>query len=257
MLDSPNERTIDIALRAVFCILGIAAIIWGGYTVQIAWQQSGFQQIASHLIAGDRFAAKVFVALTPQLDASNQGKWSHPSAARDVTLIRLRMFENVIVDGEQNLVDMQITKLHGALAKSLENAPADPFLWAVLFWLENTQNGYDQDHLKYLRMSYALGPNEGWIAVKRNRVALAIFRLLPADLAQDAKMEFVRMVSSRMYDQAADILVGPGWGIRSALLAGLNETTDLDRQLFVRAVFNLGYDIIVPGVQLPEKRPWQ
>jgi hypothetical protein len=40
------------------------------------------------------------------------------------------------------------------------------------------------------------------------------------------------------------------------LLSGLKQATDLDRKLFARTVYRLGYDILVPGVERREPRPW-
>jgi hypothetical protein len=255
MAANPHKLVI-LTLRVFVICLGTVAMAWGSYATPIVWRQSGLDQIATHVIAGDRFADNVLTALTVQLDTVQQERWKRPSTIRNVAVIRLRILENAIYNGDQKAVDVQMTKLRGVIDLSLANAPADPFLWLVLYWLENTQNGYSPEHLKYLRMSYELGPNEGWIAAERNRLALAIFRQLPSDVAEDAKSEFVRLVDSRMYDEAADILIGPGWPIRSILLSGLANATDLNRQLFARTVYRLGYDVSVPGVESRDKRPW-
>jgi hypothetical protein len=256
MVAKPNRAIIGIISRIFACCLGVAAIVWGCFALPVVWRQSGIEQVAAHIIGDDRFAANALTALIPQLDVAQSDKWDHPSAIRNTAVVRLRILENAIADGDQPTIDTQMTQLNAAIDKSLENEPADPFLWVVRFWLENTQNGYSPEHLKYLRMSYLLGPNEGWVAIKRNRIALAIFSQLPPDLAEDAKGEFVRLFDSRFYDEAADILVGPGWAIRGVLLAGLKDATELNRQLFARSVYHLGYDVTVPGVEPRDKRPW-
>jgi hypothetical protein len=142
------------------------------------------------------------------------------------------------------------------IRKSLASAPADPFLWTVLFWLENTQKGFKRDRLEYLQMSYLLGPNEGWIGVKRSRFAFALFRSLPPDLAEKTVREFARLVGSNYHSQAADILGGPGWPIRSILLAGLKDVDEESLQVFSKTLYRRGYNLQVPGVDRPEWRPW-
>jgi len=256
MAANRTKVAFTIASRIFVCCMAVVTIAWGCYVMPIVWSQSGAAQIAGYIISGDPFQAKVLTSLTPRLDIIQSEKWDHPSAVRNSAVIRLRIFENEISDGDQKSIDIQLTKLRETVAKSLANAPADPFLWVVLFWLENTQNGYNTEHLKYLRMSYALGPEEGWVAVRRSRIALAIFPQLPPDIAEYAKSEFVRLVDSRMYYEAADILVGPGWVIRSTLLAGLKDATELNRKLFDNTVYRMGYDVSVPGVEQREKRPW-
>lgn len=257
MAAGQTRAVIGVALRIFVCGLGIATIAWGGYALPVVWRQSGIEQTAGHIIAGDPYKANVLSALAPQLDAIHVDKWGRPSALRNSAVIRLRILENAIANGDQKLIDRQMSKLHETIDESLANTPSDPFLWLVLFWLENTQNGYSADRLKYLRMSYSLGPNEGWIGVKRNRLALAIFSQLPPDLADEAKGEFVRLVDSQFYRETANILVGPGWGIRSILLAGLKDAAEINRQLFARTLYKLGYDITVPGVERRDQRPWQ
>jgi len=256
MLPDRFKAAVGIASRIFACGLGIATFAWAAYGLPIAWRQSSIEQIAGHIIAGDQFKAKALAALALQLDTAYPDKWAHPSAIKNAAVTRLRILENAIADGDQKTIDGQITKLHQTINESLANTPADPFLWLVLFWLDNTQNGYNPEHLKYLRMSYDLGPNEGWVAVKRNRIALATFPQLPPDLSEDAKSEFVRLVNSQLYNEAADILVGPGWVFRGVLLAGLKDATELNRQLFARTVYRLGYDVAVPGVDRRDQRPW-
>jgi hypothetical protein len=63
-----------------------------------------------------------------------------------------------------------------AIRQSLACSPADPFFWLALYALEPSAP------LNYLTASYRLGPNEGWIALKRNLVAFANFDELPDDL---------------------------------------------------------------------------
>jgi hypothetical protein len=78
-----------------------------------------------------------------------------------------------------------------------------------------TRNGFRPDDVKYLRMSYRLDPNEGWIALKRNRLAFEKFDQLSTDLAESAIGEYVALVKSGLYEQAAEILSGPAWQARN------------------------------------------
>ena len=87
-----------------------------------------------------------------------------------------------------------------AIRESLSCSPADPFLWLALYWLDGTQHGYRPEDLKYLELSYQLGPNEGWIALRRNSVAFATFQQLPPELAEFAINEFVGLLKARFYE---------------------------------------------------------
>jgi hypothetical protein len=89
------------------------------------------------------------------------------------------------------------------------------------YWLEVNENGFSNKALDYLRMSYVLGPNEGWISAKRNGFALAIYDQLPEDIAERVVPEFVSLVRSGFHPQAAANLAGPGWSKRETLVAAL------------------------------------
>ncbi len=162
-----------------------------------------------------------------------------------------------MADGDVHTLDADLQKLHRSIRMSLVNAPADPFLWVVLFWLENTQNGFSRSHLKFLQMSYSEGPNEGWVAVNRNRQALVIFAQLPSELRGKAINEFAGLVRSGFIAPAANILVGPGWPVREKLLAVLRDVPQIQRERLAKAVISLGREISVPGVKPPTPRPWR
>jgi hypothetical protein len=115
-----------------------------------------------------------------------------------------------------------------------------------------------KDDFAYLRMSYLVGPHEGWVAVKRDYIALAIFPELPQAVAEMSVTEFKDLVASAYYDAAVKILVGPGWPIRDTLLRRLEDAPVEARRQFARSADQLGYDdIVVPGVERPDPRPWQ
>lgn len=236
---------------------GGLAVAWALFTFPIFWQQSALKKIEQHIVAGDSFKASALAPLRPALDMVGQGKWDRPSALSSASVIDLRLLEQAFADNDRTNIDSLMAETGGMIRKSLANSPADPFLWTVLFWLENTQNGFNRAHLKYLQMSYLLGPNEGWVAVNRNRFALAMFSVLSPDIAKNAVSEFARVVGSNFFTEAADILSGPGWPIRDTLLSGLKDVDEVNRQTFAKLVYKRGYDVTVPGVDRPDWRPWQ
>jgi hypothetical protein len=245
-----------IIARTVLCCFGFVAIMWGISTLPTMWRQSVAINTAKHIIQGDTFKDGALDALRPAIAGVSDDKWSHPSALSSVAIINLRYFEEAMGGADQGQIDPKMIGLDKAVRESLANTPSDPFLWLVLFWLENTHNGFSRGNLKYLRMSYLLGPSEGWIAVRRNRLAVAIFSQLPPDIAENSVAEFARLVDSNFFSEAADILTGPGWPVRDRLLAGLKDVTDVNREIFAKTVYRLGYDVSVPGVDRQDFRPW-
>ena len=256
MMAFRTTSAVGLAVRAFIFSFGLVAIIWGIYTLPIFWRQAGMERLANHITAGDPFKANILTALIPQLDALQAENPARPGTLKNAAVIRLRILEQATVDADTVAADRQMTELRAAIGKSLQGAPADPFLWLVYFWLENTQKGFSGENLKYLRMSYSLGPNEGWVAVKRNRLALALFSQLSPELSESAITEFASLVDSRFFNEAANILIGPGWQLRDILLPRLKDVAEVNRQLFAKTVYRLGYDISVPGVEPRDQRPW-
>ena len=85
--------------------------------------------------------------------------------------------------------------------------------------------------LTLLRMSYWSGPNEAWIAVRRNSLALGVFPSLPGDLAEQALSEFVGLVRSGLYSACGKY---PGWAWMGP--SAINCSADLFRSKKLIAV---------------------
>jgi hypothetical protein len=148
--------------------------------------------------------------------------------------------------------DEDLRSLRDVIHKSLSCEPADPFLWLVLYWVENAQNRFQPE---YLKISYDLGPNEGWVALKRNPVALADYERLPPDLAMQAVNEFLALVSNGFYQQAADILSGPAWRLRDTILPRLASLPFRKREQFAQILYEKNLSVVIPGVEPPDSNP--
>jgi hypothetical protein len=192
--------------------------------------------------------------LMPQVEVAERAEPCNPVVTHSTAIILTRMAEQAVVDGDN--IDTQLNALRSSIRRSLACSPADPFLWVVLYWVEINQNGFQPGYLKYLRLSYQLGPNEGWIALKRNGYALAIFHQLPPDIADMALAEFPRLLDSGFDIEAFNIFIGPGWSHRALLLPHLKGVAEIHREALARALYKAGYDVIVPGITLPDPRPW-
>jgi hypothetical protein len=250
------NRTGAGVARSGLVLLGCLAVAWGVGAMRLARGQSGLQDLASRIVDGEPYKLETILARLPQIEAVEASPICRASALHSVAVIRLRLVEEVMAAGRRDMIDDALERLHDTLRASLSCSPADPFLWLALFWVENTRNGFSADHFKYLRLSYRLGPNEGWIALKRAHVALALLQALPDDLRERTIGEFVKLVDDQLYAQAAAILTGPGWPVRDLLLARLVSSAQRDREGFARVLKVKGYDVQVPGV-VDRERPYR
>ena len=246
----------SIVTRILVGGLAGLAVAWAFFATPIFWKQAPIESISRHIIAEDSFKIEVLTSIKANYVDQVRSEASRTSVLSAATVINLRLLELEVARGDQRNLDSLMRETDEMIRKSLVNSPADPFLWTVLFWLENTRNGFKRAHLKYLKMSYSIGPNEGWVAVKRARFALALFPSLTPDLMENVVSEYSRLVGSNYFVAAADILEGPGWPIREALMSGLKDVDEISRQSFAKLIYRRGFDLAVPGVDRPDWRPW-
>ena len=228
---------------------------WGTQAMAVFSQQVAIERVAAHVINGDPFKSEVLATLMPQVEAAERAERCRPAGIHSAAIIRARIAEQALSDGGSD-IDTSLLALRDSIHRSLACSPADPFLWFVLYWVETNRNGFHADYLSYLRLSYQLGPDESWIALKRNRYALAVFQRLPPDLAQRAITEFAKLLDTGFYEETVAIFTGPGWPERALLLPGLKDVAERHRQAFAKALYKLGYDVDVPGIVRPDPRPW-
>lgn len=242
-------------IRAFMVFISIAAIAWVVDVIPKFWTETAFKEVAANIIAGETYRPELIDSLNMRLEK----KRLRPSMFSQAAIIRLSLVEHTIDTGEHQNLDRKLDALNESVVQALTSEPTDPFQWLIYFWLKNYRYGFKADYLDYLKMSYVLGPYEAWIALRRNRLALAIFPNLPADIAEFATSEFVGLVRSRFISAAADIVAGAGWPVRHILFARLKDIPEQDRRSLAR---NLYYDkklddVGVPGIDLRERRPWR
>jgi hypothetical protein len=117
--------------------------------------------------------------------------------------------------------------------------------------------GFDAASLAFLNMSYKLGPNEAWVAFRRNRFAVALVPDLPPAMAEKILTEFARLVQSHMYVETVDIYRSADTETRKKLLAKLSVIDEVSRRNFMS--FLRSADLDPPDMRQPdsELRPWQ
>ncbi len=257
-IHGPTSSRYSIIYRIPFVVFGCVTVIWGAVNFPVFWRQTSIELTANNIITGAPYKIETLMGQMPIVEATEKLERCHPRALWSAAIIRLRIVEQANSGGAEKSIDVQKFKssLDNSIRGSLSCSPADPFLWLALYSTEVTKNGFDPSSLNYLRMSYRLGPNEGWVALRRNRVALTVYDQLPNDLAQSATNEFVELVGSNFYNEAVDILVGPGWKMHERLLQALNQLEVNHRRTFARTLHQRGYDLAVPGIKPPDSRPW-
>ena len=244
----------DILIARCFLfIIGCIAVWWG--IVSFLGQQSLVERIANRVIAGESFNRATLAQQLPIIESIERAAWCQPAALRSAAIIQLRMIDVAGSTNDHKPTDADLKSLGSVIQNSLSCSPADPFLWLVLYWVENMQNGFKPEHLKYLELSFQLGPNEGWVALKRSPVVFADYERLSSGLKENAFNEFLGLINHRFYEQAADIFTGPAWRVRDTLLPHLVSLPLQNRETFARALYKRGFAVPIPGVEPPDSDP--
>ncbi len=244
-------------IRIFIVALGCLAIGWGLLVLPIFWRQSAIERTTGAIIAGKPYRTEPLLGQLAIADAAEKSTYCYPEALHSAAILRLRLMDEAVSAKDQEKVQSQLGPLTDSITASLSCSPADPFLWLVLYWAKGAQSGFSPDHLKYLRLSYRLGPNEGWIGLKRNPVVFALSEKTPADLKEYAINEFLGLLKSGFYQQAVETFTGPAWWMHDELLQRLQNVELRHRRIFASVLHAKGYDVTVPGIERPGSRPWR
>jgi hypothetical protein len=245
------------SIQIVLLVFGAVAAWWGIVEMPIFAHESSVERIARRIIGGEAFKTDVLNGQLLRVRSSEESVNCRPSTMHSAAIIRLRIAESEIVSGNKSQSNEALNSLHSSILKSLSCSPADPFLWLVYSWIQGAHYGRASEQLEDLRMSYQLGPNEGWIGWRRSPIAFAIFERLPPDLAEDAINEFVGLLDMGQYERAAEIFTGPAWHVRNVILERLKSLSERRLEPFVNAVHRRDHEVDLPGINKPARRPWQ
>lgn len=249
------ERLVGAVSRAVLISMGTFAAWWGVWTFPIFWHDARLEHLGHKIINGEQFKPEILREALSNADFEKT--WPRPELLTRAAIVRFGLAEQTSISDNDNSHGDIRDELDSTVRRSLSVAPSDAFLWLALFVSERMKEDGNEEDLNYLRMSYHLGPHEGWVAVRRNGIAISHFQELPPDLADAAVTEFRDLVVSGYFNTAAKILVGPGWPIHETLLHRILDVPIEARRRLALAASGLGHDIEVPGVERPEPRPWQ
>ncbi|MHC4050416.1 hypothetical protein [Bradyrhizobium sp. 25ACV] len=243
------------SVRLAFVALGIAGICWCVVVLPVFRSAVLAREITDRIVRDDRFGPGALTSTLLQLGAENESVGAEPSVSRARALTRLWLAERSLQQNEPD-ADQQFATAEQDLLKSLVNSPIDSFFWMLLYSVTMSRSGLDDKALTYLGQSYTTGPREGWISLRRNRLALAAFPQLGAVMQQMAVAEYSAMVDTDFTEEASRLLMGVGWPHRDRLLASLSKVDLRSRELLSRRLSFERVRVVIPGIELDE-RPWR
>lgn len=242
-------------LRAAFLIFGLAGIAWFATALPIFQSAGGAREVAARIIADERFKNGVAARLLERMQGEPSRTILAPEVVRARGLINLAVAEEATRQKSPDEADRRMLEAETDLERSLKVSPIDAFLWLMLYSVRAARYGIDEKCMNYLEQSYVTGPREGWIALRRNRLALAALQLLNERMQESVTSEFAGMVDSYFIEVAATNLQSVGWPHKERLLTSLEQVDLMPRELFAKWLRREGVKVVVPGVQ-GDERPW-
>ncbi|MBR0934917.1 hypothetical protein [Bradyrhizobium jicamae] len=235
-------------------LLAVFAAGWATFLLSIPNQDVQLSRIANTVLSGAAFQRSPVPETS--LWAAENRTLCNPREIRAASIIRLRLYETEVDSLDAHAAAVRLNALRQSVQRALGCVPTDGLLWFIAYWSAINQGGQVSENLDKLRMSYRLAPYEGWIAL-RSPYVLAIYDVLPSDLQERARKEFVSIVRTGLIRDAARILKGAGWRHREALVAGLDTVRLEFRLQFDRSLRAADAPVDIPGIEPPEFRPWR
>ncbi|MEY9463588.1 hypothetical protein ABH973_004001 [Bradyrhizobium ottawaense] len=242
--------------RGLLLTAGLVGVVWSAASFPAFWLAIPTKEIAARILADDRFRPGILKDALPLLQADAEPVIRRGDALQAAALIRLQISEDTIGRKLPHEIDRESAIAQDELKAALMLNPSGSFLWIKLYSVEIARSGIGDKAIAFLAQSYATGPLEAWIALRRNRIALAVYPSLSRDVQSKVASEFSGLVESDFVDEALLSLTGPGWRERDRLLEGLASVNEISREAFAKRLAREGLKVTVPGITLDE-RLWQ
>lgn len=234
--------------RLLATALGVGALAWSASTLPAFWRQLPLEQFSNRITRGETFPVdRLEEKLQLYRDTGSLVR-CNATAAHDMAVVDL-----AIVRGQfdaSSETDAALERSRNIVVEALSCLPSDPYLWFSLFQIESLRMGLRQEYLRYLDMSYQVGPNEGWLAIPRNRAAFAIFPALSETLQSKVLDEFCLLLRSELYAEAIEIFLGAARPHQAQLVKRTDTVPTKNRQIFAVQLARKGIDARIPGTSV-------
>lgn len=245
-----------LPLRLCLLLVGLASVTWSSSILPSLWLIAPAREVVSRIIDDARFKPGVLATALNRIQAEPASRVAVPESLQAVALIWLQIAEEAVSRAGPETADREIATAERNVKSALAANPNDALLWLLLYSVVTTREGFAPSNLVYIDQSYAVGPLEGWISLRRNRLMLAVFSLLSATSQDAVVSEFAQMVDSDFMNAAATNLTSVGWPNRERLLNALSGIDIVSKRNFSKRLSADGVKASIPGLEIDE-RPWR
>lgn len=195
------------ATRIVFVAIGALGLAWAVAALGDDAEVGRLEQYRTAILQGETFDDFGVGNIADELRRRPDIAACATRNLEKIVPIRLRLVELALQEEDDPRADELAAELERDARKLLACSPYQPFAWLVLFWKSNLDGTLEPADFELLRMSLRTGPHEGWVARRRNQVALSVYAALPEDLKQSTIEEFRTLVRPAYLGEAAGAFV--------------------------------------------------
>ncbi len=254
---SDNLRTgiLNASLRTTLVLLGLVGAVLSAASLRSSWAVAPVKDAMASILANDRFRPGALKNLLEVAQAPSGLFLQRSDHVRAEGLVRVKVSEELIERKSAEQVAEEVALAEKAIRSSLVLNPGDSLLWFMLYSVVLTREGDDSNARPFLEESYEVGPLEGWIALRRNGLALAARARLAEKTRTLVDLEFAGLVASFFLDHAVRSLTMLRPDHQARLLDRLSDVDIVAREAFGKALAKDQILLEVPGVKI-DRRPW-
>jgi hypothetical protein len=218
--------------------MGCLGLGWGLFVLPWSEAADDLRSFEGRLLRSEAFALK---ALGQILDspASKILDICDTHSQRALLLMEMPLTAIALRSGGAGEFDQRIRALETRSKGILGCTPRDSFVWLVMFYLESLHGRFDEKMFDLLAMSYETSPNEAWISIRRNFVALPLIEVAPTRARERILDEFVSLVGNGFADDAARSYFAAPQQVRALLLTRIQSMDESRHKAFLEALRTL------------------
>jgi hypothetical protein len=150
--------------------------------------------------------------------------------------MEMSLAESALRSGTVAEFDRRTHSLETRSKRILSCAPRQSFVWLLIFQLEVLHGALDEHSFDLLAMSYETSPNEAWISIRRNLVAMPLILVAPEPMRHKILNEFQLLMRYGFFDVAARAYLGAPEAARSLLQTRIEQLDGSRQKAFSEAL---------------------
>lgn len=214
--------------RALTVAIAGFGLVWGIFELPRSEAVDDFRDFEGRLLRFETFN-RATVTRTLENQTSQSLSACDTYSQRAMLLMEMPLAEAALRSGAVNEFDQRIHSLEARSRRILSCTPRESFVWLLAFDLAVLHGQLNKQSFNLLAMSYETSPNEAWISIRRNMVALPLVLIAPEPVKNEILQEFQKLIRNGFVDDTARSYLTASGPIRLLLQTQI-EQLEISRQ---------------------------